>query len=124
MANATTVKREARIRSLTELVQYFDPNNAVHLAHFKALRARFGELWAAMIVSQDAAQHTLDGELELTDPGSLDTHAGWRKLNRVVIHGSTSRFTVFDFDAETNVGGRIVPLFTRDQTTPLYKQVD
>ena len=124
MANTATVKRETRIRSLTELVQYFDPTNAVHLAHFKSLRDRFGELWAAMIVSQDAARHSLDNALELTDPGSLNTHAGWRKLNRVVVHGSKSAYTVFDFDAETSVGGRIVPLFTRDQTVPAYAQVD
>lgn len=124
MTNAATARRENRIRSLTELVQYFDPTQDVHVAHWKALRIKFGELNAAMIVSQDAAQHTLDGDLELTDPGAINTHPGWAKLNRAVIHGSTSRYTIYDFDAGTKVGGRLVPLFTRDQTVPAHEQVD
>jgi hypothetical protein len=125
MTSTATAKREQRIRTLTELVQYFDPTNSVHLAHFKTLRERFGELWAAMIVSQDAARDSLGGDrLEVTDPGEINSHAGWSKLNRVVRHGSKSAYTVFDFDAETNVGGRIIPLFTRDQTVPAYEQTD
>jgi hypothetical protein len=116
-----TAEREARLRSFTNQVRHFDPTNPVHLAHFMALKGRFGEMGAAMLVSQDAAyQETYpnmrDG-LELTDAGHVETHPGWRKLNRVVRHGEKSRYSIYEFDND-----RIVPLFTRDQTVPAYAQ--
>lgn len=121
MAKATA-QREARLRSFTDQVSWFNPSDPVHLAHFNALKGRFGEMGAAMLVSQDANASTTDpwrntGELELTDAGAIETHPGWRKHNRVVRHGSKSRYTIYDFDND-----RIVPLFTRDQTVPAYAQ--
>lgn len=116
MTAKATVAREARLRSFTDQVQYFDPTNSVHLAHFQALKGRFGEMGAAMLVSQDATQNW-GGKLELTDVGAVETHPGWKRLNRVVRHGSTSRYTIYDFDND-----RIVPLFTREQTVPAYEQ--
>lgn len=116
--NQATAAREARLRSLTDQVVYFDPSDRLHLAHFNALRGEFGDLGAAMLVSQDARLH-FNGKLELTDSGHVGTWAGWRQRNRMVRHGETSRYTVYDFDA-----GRIVPLFTRDQTVPAYAQTD
>lgn len=121
-------QRDSRLRSLTEMVQHFDPSNGTHLAHYNALKVAFGEMGAAMLVSQDAAQNTGAGRLslvaglELTDPGAINSHPGWRKLNRIVRHGEVSRYTMFDFDADTQVGGRLIPMFTRDQTVPAYRQ--
>jgi len=121
--NKATVAREARLRSFTDQVGYFDPSNPVHLAHFQALKGRFGEMGAAMLVSQDAALNTgpgratLENGLRLTDAGEVETHPGWKRHNRVVLHGSESRYSIYDFDND-----RIVPLFTRDQTVPAYAQ--
>lgn len=123
--DAKTRERETRIRSLTELVAHFDPTNPVHAAHYNSLKSVFGEMAAAMLVSQDVAQNARRGggmDLELTDPGAIGSHPYWKSQNRVVIHGSVARYTVFDFDAETKAGGRLVPMFTRDQTVPAYAQ--
>jgi hypothetical protein len=118
-----TAQREARLRTPTEMVAAFDPSNPIHVAHYNALKGVFGEIGAAMLVSQDAATSGGAG-LELTDPGQINSHAGWRKLNRAVRHGSTSYYTIFDFAADTQVGGRIIAMFTRDQTVPSYTQED
>ncbi len=125
MTTKQVAAREARLRGLTEQVGRFDPTNPVHLAHFLALKPRFGEMGAAALVAQDvtyATQAALADPgvaygLELTDPGAIETHPGWRKLNRVVRHGEKSHFWIYDFE-----GDRIVPLFTRDQTVPAYAQ--
>jgi hypothetical protein len=129
MTTKAKAQRDSRLRSLTEMVQHFDPSNGTHLAHYNALKVAFGEMGAAMLVSQDAAgslaQGIASGEigyLELTDPGAINSHPGWRKLNRVVRHGEVSRYTMFDFDADTQVGGRLIPMFTRDQTVPAFHQ--
>lgn len=114
--NARTEARNERLRSLTDEVKHFDPSNPVHLAHFNALREHFGDLNAAMIVSQDAAI-SVDNRLWITDSGEIASWAGWQARNRVVIHGSTSAFTIYDFD-----GNRIIPLFVRNQTVPAYAQ--
>lgn len=116
-----TAERDARLRSFTDQVGYFDPTNPIHLAHFNALKGRFGEMGAAMLVSQDANLNFPNDSaslgMELTDAGAVETHPGWRRLNRVVRHGSKSRYSIYDFDRD-----RIVPLFTRDQTVPAYAQ--
>lgn len=126
MTSKATATREARLRSLTEQVGKFDVTNPVHLAHFLSLKSRFGEMGAAALVAQDAARvadlkASFSSEvgigLELTDPGMIETHPGWTRFNRVVAHGSTSRYWIYDFE-----GDRIVPLFTRDQTVPAYAQ--
>jgi len=117
----TRVARDARLRSLTDQVGHFDPSNPIHMAHFTALEKAFGELGAAMLVSQDAATSGGAG-LELTDPGQIASHPGWKALNRVVRHGEVSRYVIFAWDVDTKVGGRLVPLFTRDQTVPAYAQ--
>ena len=129
MTARTVQERDARLRGLTDQVAYFDPSNPIHMAHFAALEQVFGELGAAMLVSQDAAQAAeilrstgVDGGLVLTDPGQIASHPGWRALNRVVRHGEKSRYVIFAWDAETKAGGRLVPLFTRDQTVPAYAQ--
>jgi hypothetical protein len=114
--NKAVVAREARLRSFTDQVSRFDPTNAVHMAHFNALKDRFGELGAAMLVSQDATQNYAD-QLEITDAGEVETHPGWRSRNRVVRHGSKSRYSIYDFEND-----RIVPLFLREQTVPAYSQ--
>ena len=123
-----TAGREAKIRSLTDQVGWFDPSNPVHTAHWANLSETFGELAAAMLVSQDAAYAANERDdysaLELTDAGQINTHPGWRKLNRVVKHDSVARYSIFDPKAETKVGGRLVPMFTRDQTVPAYMQED
>lgn len=130
MTARTVLDRDARLRSLTDQVGHFDPSNPVHMAHFAALEPAFGELGAAMLVSQDAAQNTGPGRatlvqgLELTDPGEIASHPGWTARNRVVRHGEKSRYVIFDWDAETKAGGRLVPMFTRDQTIPAYRQQD
>lgn len=117
-------QREDKLRSLTDQIRYFDPSNPIHLAHYNALKVEFGEMAAAMLVSQDAALTAQDYQMELTDPGEIASHPGWRALNRVVRHGEKARYTIFDFDADTKAGGRIVRLFTRDQTVPAYAQQD
>lgn len=122
MTTATKQHRDNVLRDLTATVQHFDPSHPRHIAHFNALRPAFGDLGAAALVSQDAARNGT--MLELTDPGAVASHAGWAKLNRVVKHGSKSEYVIFDFDAETKVGGRIVRLFTREQTVPSYMQQD
>lgn len=135
-----TAQRNAKLRSLTEMVASFDPSDPVHFAHFQSLKVAFGEIGAAMLVSQDAARaasaaltsaafsgkgvEEITPTLELTDPGAIGSHPHWRKLNRVVRHGEKARYTMFDFDADTKVGGRLIPMFTRDQTVPAYAQED
>lgn len=124
--------RNATIRSLTDQVGYFDMGNPVHRAHYLALAAEFGELAAIMLVSQDAARaakamdwpsdHNGVTGLELTDPGAIASHPGWKARNRVVRHGAHPRYTIINPDAETQVGGRVIPMFTRDQTVPAYAQ--
>jgi hypothetical protein len=156
MIEMTTTSRDARLRSLTDRVAYFDPSNPVHLAHYNALKVEFGEMAAAMLVSQDAAyavelpewtrgapkegdrirSHAtgnvkewrngswsyVHAGLELTDPGQIASHPGWKARNRVVRHGEVARYTIFDFDADTKAGGRLVPMFVREQTVPAYAQ--
>jgi hypothetical protein len=124
----TAAKRDETLRSLTDMVKHFDPSNAVQRAHFLTLAETFGEMWAAMLVSQDVHHAAADpgrfgaGHLELTDAGAINSYVGWTKANRVVRHGSVARYTVFDFEADTKVGGRVVKMFTRDQTVPAYAQ--
>lgn len=113
--------REATLKSLTDLVGYFNPNDPIQRAHYLALAKEFGQMWAAMLVSQDVAFHG-PSELELTDPGEINTWVGWTKLNRVVRHGEQADYTAFDFEANTKIGGRVVKMFTRDQTVPAYEQ--
>lgn len=117
----TATGRETTLRNLTDLVGFFDPNSKVQRAHFLALTKRFGEMWAAMLVSQDVAANG-EHRLELTDPGAVNSWSGWREVNRVVRHGEEARYTVFDFAADTKVGGRLIKMFTRDQTIPGYLQ--
>lgn len=121
------VEREAQIRRLTKQVENFDMGNPVHRAHYVALAAEYGELAAIMLVSQDVAlnaRHNGGGDLALTDPGEIASHPGWRKRNRVVRHGSVARYSIIDPEADTKVGGRVIPMFTRDQTVPAYTQED
>lgn len=137
MSEMTTAAqaRETKLRTLTDQVGYFDPSNPVHLAHYNALKVVFGEMAAAMLVSQDAARvaqlqnHVIEDfgtvpaeGLELTDPGEIASHPGWKARNRVVRHGEKAHYTIFNFDADTKAGGRVVPMFTRDQTVPAYAQ--
>jgi hypothetical protein len=118
---AKTAEREQSLRELTAFVGLFDPNSKVQKAHFQALAKQFGDFWAAMLVGQDVADSGL-GQLQLTDPGEINTWAGWREVNRVVRHGAKARFYVYDFDADTKVGGRVLKMFTRGQTVPAYSQ--
>lgn len=130
MTTRAALERTAKIRSLTEQVSHFDMSNPVHVAHYNALKPAFGELAAIMLISQDVARSIDEGadwnydesSLELTDPGAIASHPGWRARNRVVRHGETARYTIIDPEADTKVGGRVVPMFTRDQTVPAYAQ--
>ena len=122
MTAQAKLERDATLRSLTEAVQYFDPSNPVHLAHYNQLKGAFGEMGAACLVSQDAARYADGYDLELTDPGAIASHPGWASRNRAVRHGETAKYTIFDFDADTKVGGRVIRMFTRDQTVPAYMQ--
>lgn len=115
MTDTRTARREDRIRSLVGIVPNFNPFNPTHAAHFATLAATLGDLTAAMIVSRDA---DLNGaNLKVTDPGEIGTWAQWKDRNRVVRHGEVSEYSVYDFQND-----RIVPLFTRDQTVPVYEQ--
>lgn len=131
-------ERNATISSLIHQVdQYFRMDNPVHRTHYLALRETYGELAAIMLVSQDAAhaanaarilgvpEDTLarHGQgLELTDPGAIASHPGWKARNRVVRHGETAHYFIVNPEAETKVGGRITGMFTREQTVPVYAQ--
>jgi hypothetical protein len=109
--------RKARVDGvLRDAVEYFEPGNPVHLAHFGALAPVFGDFAAAMIVSQDA-QLNPRGALKVTDPGEISSHPGWAARNRAVVHGEKARYEIYDVAKD-----RIVPLFTRDQTVPAYVQ--
>lgn len=114
-------EREQSLRDLTAYVGLFDPNDRVQSAHYASLSKRFGSLWAAMLVGQDVADNGLD-QMALTDPGEINSWSGWREQNRVVKHGQKARYYVYDFEADTKVGGRVIKMFTRDQTVPAYAQ--
>lgn len=126
----TQSTRDQKVRNLTGQVENFDMSNPIHRAHYVALAAEYGELAAIMLVSQDAANagqglpHFVRAELELTDPGAVATYIGWTHRNRVVRHGEEARYWIIDPEADTKVGGRLVAMFTRDQTVPAYAQTD
>lgn len=123
--NAATARRNEKITSLTEQVAHFDMSNPVHRAHYLALREVFVELAAVMLVSQDVAmnaRHRGGNDLDLTDPGAIASHPGWKARNRVVRHSETARYYIIDPEADTQVGGRLIAMFTRDQTVPAYAQ--
>jgi hypothetical protein len=124
-----TVDREELLVELTDLVKHFDFTNRIHLDHWFLLSKEFGETAAMMLVSQDAAWSAAGGiqphevgYMELTDPGEIASWAGWKARNRVVRHGETAKYVIFDAKADTKVGGRVVKMFTRDQTVPAYAQ--
>jgi hypothetical protein len=132
MTAKATLERNAKIRSLTEQVSQFDMSNPVHVAHYNDLKGVFGELAAIMLISQDVTQAARQGMwpsdhdgvagLEITDPGAIASHPGWEGRNRAVRHGEVARYFIIDPEADTKVGGRVIAMFTREQTVPAYTQ--